>query len=114
MSKVIVPAFVIFSASRSGSTALCRALNVIPGTWVYHEPGFDEIPSCESAVSEKVSDLLTDNSGFKHVFDPTGYPFRSVDWAPIDEMERNRELWINLNTVILNYPGLRIVFLRRR
>jgi hypothetical protein len=109
---MITPAFVIFSASRCGSTALYRALNLIPGTWAAYEPAFYD--HREEAVSSRITELLSDHSGFKHVFDPAGYPFRDVDWASIEEMERNESLWLKLNSAILNYPGLRIVFLRRR
>ena len=111
---MIKPAFIIFSPSRTGSTALYRALNLIPGTWVYYEPGFDDIEPSEDAVRERVTDLLSDHSGFNHVFDPAGFPFRPVDWTPIEEMERDAPLWLRLNSTILNYPGIRVVFLRRR
>ena len=66
---MITPAFVIFSASRSGSTSLYRALNLIPGTWVFCEPKFDTLPLREESVFEYVTELLCDHSGFKHVFD---------------------------------------------
>jgi hypothetical protein len=106
--------FVIISATRCGSTSLFRALNLIPGTWVVNQPMFDNRPLCESAVTERVTELLSDYSGFKHVFDPTGYPFQDLGPQTIGEMERDAELWNHLNTVILNYPNLRVVFLRRR
>jgi hypothetical protein len=111
---MIVPAFVIFSASRSGSTTLFRALNLIPGVWAAYEPGFGDGPHWEQAVMERIPELLSDHSGFKHVFDPTGYPFLDIDWATTEEMDRNEPLWLKLNSMVLNYPGLRIIFLRRR
>jgi hypothetical protein len=74
----------------------------------------DNIDLNPTAVHERVTAVLTDDSGIKHVFDPKGYPFRVIDHAPIEEMERNRALCIELNAAILNYPGLRVVFLRRR
>ena len=111
---MIVPAFVIFSARRTGSTALYRALNLIPGAWVVYQPQFDEIEPTEDAVHERMTGLLSDYSGLKHVFEPSGFPFRPPDWAGIDEMERNWPFWARLNSAILNYPGIRVVFLRRR
>src|SRR5580658_9563289 len=104
---MIMPASVIFSASRCGSTTLQRALNLIPGVWLAYEPGFHDIQPCEKAVFERITEVLSDHSGFKHVFDMTGYPFRDLISASIEEMDRNRALWMKLNTVIVNYPGLR-------
>jgi hypothetical protein len=56
---MITPAFVVFSASRSGSTSLYRALNLIPGTWVAYEPKFDTLPLREDSVFEQVTKLLS-------------------------------------------------------
>jgi hypothetical protein len=106
--------FVIFTAPRCGSTALYRALNLISGIHVVNQPMFDDIERSAAAVSVRVSEILEKNSGFKHAFDPVGYPFQNCDWATIEAMERQNALWTELNTTILNYPGLRIVFLRRK
>src|SRR5256885_150460 len=111
---MIVPSVLIFSGSRSGSTTLYRALNLIPGSQLAYEPGFHDIELSAESVKARIRTLLEDYSGFKHVFDPTGYPFRDVDSATIEEMERDSALWIRLNAAVLNHPGLRIVFLRRR
>jgi hypothetical protein len=111
---MIAPAFVVASTPRSGSTALYRALNLVPGVQACFEPMFDDIELCPAAVVERVKLVLNDSSGFKHVYRPTGYPFRPVHDAPIDEMERRLPLWIELNTALLNFPGLRIIFLARR
>ncbi len=111
---MIKPAFVIVSPSRCGSTTLYRAFNLIPGIWMKHEPPFQDIERTVDAVRSHVKDLLSDYCGFKHVFDLTGCPFRSLDFAPIEEMERDLPLWIDLNSAILNYPGLHVIFLPRR
>lgn len=111
---MITPAFMIFSASRSGSTSLCRAFNLMPATWVAYEPGFEGVPHREDAVQDYITGWLADHSGFKHVFDPAGNPFRRADWLSAEETERDCPLWIRLNSALLNYPGLHIIFLRRR
>ena len=110
-------AFVIFSAPRCNSTALYRALNLIPENRVAYEPAIqviDNIQRCTSSTYDRVRALLSDYSGWKRMFDPTGYPFQSVHEASIEVMEQHRAFWVELNTVILNYLGLSIVFLRRR
>lgn len=106
--------FIIFSVPRCGSTALLGALNLIPGVHAANQPRFDDIQPDAEAVFARVTTLLSEYSGFEHVFDPIGYPFRYIDWATIEEMEQDAALWAELNSVILNYPGVRIVFLRRR
>jgi len=111
---MIGPAFVVFSTPRSGSTALYRALNLVPGVQAAYEPMFDDIELRPAAVVDRLQRVFTENSGFKHVYRPTGYPFRPVHDAPIEEMERNLPLWIELNSAILNFPNLRLVFLSRR
>lgn len=112
--KIMTPPFVIFSSSRSGSTTLYRSLNLFPQIRVAFEPAFDDIELSRNAVSDRVKEILSEHSGFKHVFDPMGYPFVDGDDATIVEMERDCALWMELNAVILNYPGTSIVFLRRR
>jgi hypothetical protein len=111
---VIKPAFVIFSPSRCGSTTLYRAFNFIPGIWMKYEPPFHDIERSVDAVRSHLKDMLSDYCGFKHVFDLTGCPFRNIDFAPIEEMEKHLPSWIELNSAILNYPGLHVIFLRRR
>ena len=106
--------FVIFSASRSGSSVLCAAFNAVPGVHVAYEPVFHDFEPTPDDVKLRVGDVLESNSGFKHVYDTTGFPFRDVGYAPIAEMERERNRWIELNLAILNYPGARVIFLRRR
>jgi hypothetical protein len=102
------------SAPRCGSTAFYRALNLLPGIRIDYEPAFDDIAFDETGVTSRVQELLTGYCGFKHVFDPTGFPFRPDHQATISEMEQHRSLWIRLNAIILNYPRLRVIFLRRR
>jgi hypothetical protein len=111
---MITPSFVLCSLPRCGSTTLNRAMNLVPGIWVDFEPVFDDMPPTIAAVVGRVDEILADHSGFKHVYRETGYPFRRVDEAPIEQMERERDLWLELNAAILNYPGLRVLFLRRR
>lgn len=111
---MIAPSFVIFAQPRSGSTTIQRGLNLLPGVSVAFEPMFDDIEPVPSAVSNRVLSVLTDHVGFKHVFRETGYPFRPVHDAPRADMERDRALWFELNKAVLQVPGLRVVFLRRR
>ena len=112
--KMLRNSFVIVSAARSGSTALYRALNLIPGCWLAYEPMFDQVEHSVPAVRERVTNLLSDYTGFKHVCEPSGYPFQDPEQATIGEMEQDGPLWFELNSAILNHPGLRVIFLRRR
>src|SRR5579862_1983274 len=108
-------AVLIFSTSRSGSTTLCRALNLFPGVRIANEPPLDDVQFTAAAVRERVAEVLSEYTGFKHVFDPSGFPFCNIDYgAPIAEMKCHGRLWLELNATILNIPGLRVVFLRRR
>ena len=114
----------IISGTRCGSTTLDRALSLIPGVWVANQPRFDDAITraraksderCEEALFDRVELILTDHCGIKHVFDPTGYPFQEPwDFPAIGEMERDAPLWHRLNLALLNYRGVRVVFLRRR
>jgi hypothetical protein len=80
---------------------------------VAYEPAFYDVRPITSAVRQRVQQVLSEFSGFKYVFDPAGYPFRELEDATIEDMERDGVLWMALNTAVLNYSGLRVVFLRR-
>jgi hypothetical protein len=70
---------------------------------------------CESALSDRIEEVLTDVSGIKHVYDPSGYPFQEPWQRPsCEDMDRDAALWHRLNAALLNHPGMRVIFLRRR
>jgi hypothetical protein len=98
--------FLIYSLARSGSTTLRQWLNLHPEIRCLHEPfnpgnprrmiaGDPDFPSLDKAVEE----IWKRSNGFKHVWDPTGWPFRT-----------NREL----NKHLLRQSEQRILFLNRR
>jgi hypothetical protein len=107
------PPFIVFSFARSGSTTIQRALNLFPGVRVAFEPGFEEVVFSPESVRRRVKEILGEYTGFKHVFDPAGCPFVSENGST-EALEMYAGLWMELTQAILNYPGVRIVFLRRR
>jgi hypothetical protein len=98
--------FLIFALARSGSTTLMQQLNLHPEIRCLHEPfnpgnprrviaGAADCLSLDKAVEE----IWKRHTGFKHVWDPTGWPFGT-----------NREL----NQHLLRRSDQRILFLKRR
>jgi hypothetical protein len=98
--------FLIYSLARSGSTTLMHQLNLHPEIRCLHEPfnpgnprrvitGGADFPSLDRAVEE----IWKSYSGFKHVWDPTGWPFGTNQ---------------ALNKHLLRRAEQRILFLNRR
>lgn len=106
--------FVIFSLSRCGSTALYRALNCHAAVKCLYEPLFTLGDPLRESLLAQLDDLSAAYSGIKHVWDPSGFPFRPDHRAEIDDMSHHAEQWLALNEVLLRRPTQRIVFLRRR
>jgi hypothetical protein len=106
--------FVIFSLSRSGSTALHRSLNLHPDIACACEPALGPPEQSTQELVSRLTVLRGVYSGIKHLWDPSGFPFVSDHISQVPAMERHRERWLQLNKVVLTQPQQRVIFLQRR
>jgi hypothetical protein len=95
------PGIVIAAGARTGSSAIWRALNLIPGISLAHQPKFASTASLE-ALRAELDQLMAAHSGFKYLIEDIGGMFE------------DDEFWLSRNAAILNHPGNHVVFLRRR
>jgi hypothetical protein len=108
------PFFVIFSLSRSSSTALHRSLNLHPDIACACEPDLGPPEQSAHELVSRLTVLRGVYSGIKHLWDPSGFPFISDHRSKVSAMERHRERWLQLNKIILTQPQQRVIFLQRR
>lgn len=105
------PFILIFSLSRCGSTSIHRALNLHRKCNLIYEPDLaceklEEVP----ILHNKYRDSYT---GMKHVWDPSGFPFRPEHKSNIRDIKENIDKWLSYNIELLNIPKQKIIFLTR-
>lgn len=97
--------FVVLALGRTGSTTLRRVLTCHPAVSCLHEPFNPDRRRRRGPVTDgtalrrELQKLRTRAGGFKHVWDPDGWPFPSGS---------------ALNRELATEPGQRILFLNRR
>lgn len=105
------PFFLIFSLSRCGSTSLYRALNTSRQCNLIYEPDFSTIE--KEDIGEQYKRLRESCDGIKHVWDPSGFPFRTAHQSNIQDIQKNIEQWLQCNESILGIENQKIIFLTR-
>jgi hypothetical protein len=116
-AKIELPAkpdfFIIFSLSRCGSTTICRVLHYHSYLSCLNEPPFVLTNCTEKELHDRAEVLRGQGSGMKHVWDPSGYPFRSDHNPRVGDMNQHARRWVELNEALLGRGGQKIIFLRR-
>ena len=104
----------IFSLSRSGSTALFRALQLASGGAIAYEPDYGESWTTRDRLFQFYDGIRTHHIGVKHVWDPNGSPFVNTEHRSSLQSLQLAEKWCNVNKQVLQYSWDRILFVRRR
>ena len=112
MARNNIPFVTIFSLSRCGSTSIYRALNLHRACKLVYEPDFSK--DGEAGILDSYQNLRTEYTGMKHVWDPSGFPFRKEHRSEVTDLEEHCEKWISLNELLLSIPNQKILFLTRR
>jgi len=106
--------FVVFSLSRVGSSALYRALIAHSKIHCRYEPAFAEANWDEKKLCGMIDELRAKYSGIKHVWDPSGWPFRNSHISIMEDMDAIHEKVLKMNTLLLSGKNQKVLFLRRR
>jgi hypothetical protein len=105
--------FAILSLSRTGSTAVYRALAAATQKSIAYEPDFSIAGIDPDAIRQTCFDLCRKYDGIKHVWDPNGWPFRNLEDPPAIERLRQADELIVPNQVVANSFD-KVVILRRK
>jgi hypothetical protein len=106
--------FVLFSLPRTGSTAICRALNAHRAITCAFEPDWSDGPFRDDDFEVTWRQLRASADGMKHVWDPSGYPFVKEHQSRLPDLAQHADEVIRRNSRIVSTADTRIVFLRRR
>lgn len=106
--------FLIFSLSRSGSTALYRALQLASGKPIAYEPSYGDSWRTEEQLCNFYDGLRSSHAGVKHVWDPNGSPFVNFAHQSSFETLKAADYWCEVNKRVLRYRWHKILFLRRQ
>lgn len=106
------PFTIIFSLSRCGSTSIYRTLNLHRACKLVYEPDFSKHNVAEFLDTHK--NLRENYTGMKHVWDPSGFPFRADHRSMLKDIEKNCETWISMNEALLSSADQKIIFLTRK
>jgi len=106
--------FIVFSLSRSGSSALFRALKSHSEISMVYEPQFGSANWNADEVLEMLTEIRSNFEGIKHHWDPSGWPFGGTHLSIIKDMEAQFEKIFELNKLLLTQPDQKVLFLRRR
>jgi LPS sulfotransferase NodH len=105
--------FAICSLPRSGSTAIYRLLKLTPGLQMAYEPDFGEAWRKAEDLKQACQAMFSKTPGFKHVWDPNGWPFvNKLHQSTLESLSQSAE-WTRVNIALLDCVP-RVVFLRRR